>query len=90
MIGKKLEAAFNGQINAETYSAYLYLSMSSWFEEQNLAGFAQWMRIQVQEETFHSDKLYRYVLERGGRVKLDAIAGPPTAGIYCKMASRSH
>ena len=64
MIGKKMEAALNGQINAEIFSAYLYLSMASYMESQNLSGFANWMRVQWQEELFHASKMYDYVHER--------------------------
>ena len=44
MIGKKMEKAFNDQLNAELYSSYLYLSMAAYFESQNLKGMAGWMR----------------------------------------------
>lgn len=77
MIGKKVESALNNQINAELYSAYLYLSMNSYFLSINLTGFANWMRIQALEEMTHADKFFRYVNERGGRVTLMPIDGPP-------------
>ncbi|SCZ79168.1 ferritin [Acidaminobacter hydrogenoformans] len=76
MINKKVEEAFNIQINAELYSAYLYLSMAAYFEAQNLPGFANWMRVQFQEEQFHAMKMFDYVNERGGRVVLTKIDGP--------------
>lgn len=78
MLKKSIEKAFNEQINAETYSAYLYWSMSAWCEKNNLAGFANWMRIQAQEEMSHAMKFYTHILERGGDVKLTAIDGPET------------
>ncbi len=78
MIGKKMEEALNGQLNAELYSAYLYLSMAGYFESIDLKGFANWMRVQVQEEQFHANKLFDYILERGGKVKLQAIDAPPS------------
>ena len=77
MIGKKIETALNQQINAELYSAYLYLSMNSFFLSINLVGFANWMRIQALEEMTHADKFYRYINERGGRVTLMPIEEPP-------------
>ena len=76
MLKKKMLDALNGQINAEMYSAYLYLSMESYFQSVSLTGFASWMRSQVQEELFHSMKFYDYVCERGGKVTLDAIDKP--------------
>jgi ferritin len=79
MISKKMLDAFNGQINAEMYSAYMYLSMAAHFKAVNLPGFANWMSVQVQEETMHAMKFYNYVLSRGGKVKLTAIDGPPTS-----------
>lgn len=78
MISKKLEEALNKQINAELYSAYMYLSMVAYFESANLPGFANWMRAQTQEELMHAMKIYDYVNERSGRVTLKAIDGPPT------------
>lgn len=78
MIKKKIEAAFNEQINAETFSAYLYLSMSAALERMNLPGFANWMRVQAQEEMTHAMKFFRHIIERGGKVILTAIDAPQT------------
>ena len=78
MISKKMEKALNEQINAEMYSAYLYLSMESYFRSLDLSGFANWMRVQVQEELMHAMKLYDSVDARGGRIILKSIAAPPT------------
>ena len=61
MISKNMEKALNEQINAEMYSAYLYLSMESYFRSLDLSGFANWMRIQVQEEMVHAMKIYDFV-----------------------------
>jgi ferritin len=77
MIGKKMQDALNEQVNAELYSAYLYLAMEAYFESVNLPGCANWMRVQTQEEVSHAMKIYDYVNERGGRVTLKPIAGPP-------------
>ena len=76
MISETLAAALNKQINAEMYSSYLYLSMSAWFETKSLSGFANWMRVQAEEETFHAMKMFDYLHERGGRVILEAIERP--------------
>jgi ferritin len=76
MLSKKIENAINKQINAELWSAYLYLSMSAYFESINLGGFANWMRVQAQEEVGHAMKFYHHVIERKGRVMLAAIAIP--------------
>jgi len=78
MIGTKMQKALNGQLNAELYSAYLYLSMAAYFESTNLPGMANWMRVQTQEEQFHAMKIYNHILERGGKVTLDAIEAPPS------------
>jgi ferritin len=78
MLSEKMEEALNGQLNAELYSSYLYLSMASYFEDISLGGFAGWMRAQAYEESMHGLKFYDYIIERGGRVTLKAIDGPPT------------
>jgi ferritin len=78
MIDPKMEKALNGQVVAEFYSAFLYLSMAAYFDSKGLAGFAQWMRVQFQEEQAHAFKMFNYVAERGGRVRLGTIEAPPT------------
>ena len=74
-IGNKMEEALNKQINAEIYSAYLYLGMSARCTELTLKGIAHWLYVQAQEEMTHAMKFYRFVLERGGRARLPAIEG---------------
>jgi ferritin len=76
MISEKMQEAINNQIQAEFYSAYMYLSMSAFFEARNLPGFAKWLRVQFQEESTHALKFYDYLIERGGSVSLGAIAQP--------------
>jgi ferritin len=78
MLNEKMEKALNDQLNAEMYSSYLYLSMASYFQSINLNGFATWMRVQTQEEMLHAMKFYDFINERGGRVSLGQIEGPPT------------
>jgi ferritin len=76
MISKKMQDALNGQINAEMYSAYLYLAMNAYFQSINFNGFAQWMKVQCQEEMGHAMKIYDFITERGGRVVLESIDKP--------------
>jgi ferritin len=78
MLSEKMQEALNKQVNAELYSAYLYLSMAAYFYSINLNGFANWMKVQNQEETVHAMKFYQFINERGGMIWLDAIAQPPT------------
>ncbi len=77
MIDSELEEAINRQINEELYSSYLYLSMSAYFESVGLKGFAHWMYVQHKEEMDHAMKFYRFLVERGGKVKLYGIKEPP-------------
>ncbi len=78
MISKALQDALNEQIKNELYSAYLYLSMSAYFERINLPGAAHWMRLQSQEEVSHAMKFFDHLNERGGSVVLQAIDQPPS------------
>jgi len=78
MLNNDMEKALNAQVNAEMYSAYLYLSMSAYFQSKSLGGFASWMRVQAQEEMVHAMKIYDFINERGGRVILAPIEAPPT------------
>ncbi len=76
MINEKMENAFNTQINREFFSAYLYLSMSAYMQEIGLPGFSNWLRVQAQEETFHATAMFDYVLQRGGKIKLQKVDEP--------------
>ncbi len=76
MLSKTVQDAMNEQVNNEFYSAYQYLAMAAYCESVNLPGFAQWMRTQSQEETEHAMKFYDFILDRNGRVVLQAIEGP--------------
>ncbi|MDI6724315.1 MAG: ferritin [Methanobacterium sp.] len=76
MIKKRVLDALNSQLNAELYSAYLYLSMEAYFESIDLSGFANWMRAQAQEELTHAMKFYDYIVQRGERVDLTSIDEP--------------
>ena len=78
MFSKKIEKAFNEQINAEIHSYYLYLSMSAWFTSKGYDGMASWMKLQAQEEMVHAMKFFDHINERGGTVKLTTIEGPKT------------
>ena len=76
MLSRTMEEALNRQVNREFYSSYLYLSMSAYFESAGLKGFAKWMRIQAKEERVHGEKIYDYILLRGGKVTLADIEAP--------------
>ena len=77
MLSEKMENALNGQLNAEMYSGYMYLSMNAYFKSINLDGFANWMHYQAQEELAHAMKFYDFIISRGGRVKLAEVDAPP-------------
>ncbi len=73
MLNKNVEKEMNDQINAEFWSAYLYLSMSAYCSDVGFAGAANWFKIQFQEEQAHADKLMNYIISRGGKVTLKPI-----------------
>lgn len=79
MLNKKVEEALNAQINAEFWSAYLYLSMSVYFEAEGKSGFANWFKVQFKEEQAHAEIFMNFIQSRGGRVILKAIDEVPTS-----------
>lgn len=79
MLSKKIENALNAQVNAEMWSAYLYLSMSAWCAAEGKPGFANWYEVQFREEQDHARILFNYILSRGGRVELKAIDAVQTS-----------
>jgi len=77
MMSSKVQDAFNEQMKHEFYSSYLYLSMSAYLDAANLPGLAAWMRAQAREEAEHAMKIFDHLLDRGGKVQLHPIGGPP-------------
>jgi len=75
-LSNKLEKALNDQINLELCSAYAYLGMAAYFDHTAFTGFGGWMQVQSKEELGHADRFFKYVVERGGKVTLQAIAQP--------------
>ena len=73
---KKVHQLLNQQINKEFYSAYLYLDFSNYFEDAGLDGFANWYKIQAQEERDHAMLFYQYLQNENQKVTLEAIAKP--------------
>ena len=77
MLTEKMQKTLTGQLNAELYSSYLYLSMNAYFKSVNLDGFANWMYYQAQEELEHFMKFYDFIIQRGGKVQLQQVEAPP-------------
>lgn len=78
MLKQKVQDALNEQIKHEFYSAYVYLAVSAYCQTISLPGFAHWFDVQSAEERGHAMKIYNFILDRGGHVKLHAIDGPPS------------
>lgn len=76
MLDKKVVELLNFQVNREFYSAYLYLELSNFYEDKGLTGFANWYRIQAQEERDHAMLFYQYLHNNNEKVQLEAIEKP--------------
>lgn len=93
MLSQKMTDAINEQINAELYSGYLYMSMAAYFEDLQLPGCAHWMTVQAQEEMTHALRLYKHLVDRGGRALMKPIDGPATewdSPLACFQAVAEH
>jgi ferritin len=77
MLTKKVEKAMNDQLTKELQSAYVYLSMSAYCENESLPGFASWLKGQAKEEVDHAMRFFTFILDRGAHVTLEAIPEPP-------------
>src|SRR5664279_2609876 len=75
-LSNKLEKVLNDQINLEFCSAYAYLGMAAYFERTAFTGFGKWMEVQSNEEIGHAGRFFKYIVERGGKVTLQAIPEP--------------
>ena len=76
-MNKKVYKVFNEQVQAELYSAYMYLAMSVHLEDENFKGMAHWMRLQYEEEREHAFRLMKFMQERGVKPELLQIDMPP-------------
>jgi ferritin len=76
MLETKVAQLLNQQVNKEFYSAYLYLDFSIYYDEEGLDGFANWYKIQAQEERDHAMLMLQYLQNNGGKATLEAIAKP--------------
>ena len=76
MLDKKVAELLNDQINKELYSAYLYLDFAVYYDDIGLDGFANWYKIQAQEERDHAMLMVQYLQNNGEKVELKAIAKP--------------
>ncbi len=76
MIKQRLVDEINAQINRELNSEYIYLDMATYFEKEGLAGFANFFKVQVEEERFHAMKFYKYLADRDGEILLKELANP--------------
>jgi ferritin len=72
-----MQDSMNSQVAAEFYSAHMYLAMSAYLESIDLPGFANWMRVQYQEEVSHAEKIFDYIMERDGRALVQSFDAPP-------------
>jgi ferritin len=75
-LSKTLAAALNAQMTSEAFNAQVYLSYASWASDQGYDGIANFLFRHAQEERNHMMKILEYILERGAKVKITAIAAP--------------
>ena len=76
MINEKVAKLLNEQINKEFYSAYLYLDMANYYTDKGLDGFANWFKVQAQEERDHALLFTQYMQNNQVKVTLGAINAP--------------
>lgn len=72
-----LQAALNSQMTKEAHASQIYLSYASWADDLGYNGVANFLFRHAQEERNHMMKILEYILERGGKVKIEAIPAPP-------------
>jgi ferritin len=81
-----IQSALNNQMTREAHAAQLYLSYGAWADNAGYNGIANFLFRHAEEERNHVMKILEYILERGGKVKVDAIPAPssdPTSVQNC-------
>ncbi|HHY90958.1 MAG TPA: ferritin [Clostridiales bacterium] len=76
MLRENLMAELNTQIQFEIFSENLYLAMAAYCADQDLDGFANFFKVQAEEEKSHAMKIFDYIIERDGRARISAIDEP--------------
>jgi ferritin len=76
MLSERLLRALNDQVNFEFYSEYSYLAMAAYCETQDMLGFANFFKVQAQEERFHAMKFYDYIYQMDGSVVFNGLEKP--------------
>jgi len=76
-LSDNLQTALNGQMTKEAHAAQIYLSYAAWASAEGFDGIANFLFRHAQEERNHMMKVLEYILQRGGRVKIEAIPAPP-------------
>ncbi len=69
-MNEKVLKELNEQLNFELYSAHIYLDMSARMIELGFDGFANWFKVQYEEENFHAKKQFEYLAEAGHNIKI--------------------
>lgn len=88
MLDAKVTELLNVQVNKEFYSAYLYLDFSNYYKDQGLEGFANWYKVQAQEERDHAMLFMQYLQNNGCKVTLEAIDKPDK--VFASFADPLH
>ena len=76
-MNQEIADALNRHATQEAASAFMYFSMSSWFDNKGLSGFSQWCRVEAQGEMSHMTRFFDYINTRGHQVRFDAMEAPP-------------
>ena len=71
-----LSAGLNAQMTKEAHASQIYLSLGAWANNQGYEGISNFLFRHAQEERNHMMKILEYILERGAKVKVDAIPAP--------------
>lgn len=95
-LSQLLENALNEQLHLELSSSYVYMGIAAYFAPTPFSGFAKWMEVQTKEESEHAHKFFKYIIDRGGKVTLKALAEPknsyasPLAAFQTSLAHEQH
>lgn len=75
-LSASMAASLNAQMTKEAHAAQIYLSYAAWLDDKGYAGMANFLFRHAHEERNHMMKFLEYILERGAKVKIEAIPAP--------------
>ena len=77
-LSETLRQALNEQMTKEANASQIYLSYGAWANSEGYDGISNFLFRHANEERSHMMKILEYILQRGAKVRVEALDTPPS------------